>query len=265
MSVRLAQILAIMRYELKMIWRGRTLIVLLLSLLALCIINALVVSNARSSLGLLADGSGSDTAGLGMAVVFLSWSPLGITLALIVPIMFADLIPKDTQLGTRELLDTLPLSPGTYLAGKLAGVWLSLILGISAVMVITGGVWWATLGAYDLGPYLKMAIFGAWVLIVINTGMAVLLTAGQPGRRRAVSLMLLVFIGIPVFTAAGSMSNPDQLIWMLGPIRPAVLNYFLKLDITEAQLLLTIGIGLLEVFITWLVVREWLKWRNQRV
>lgn len=262
-SVQLAQIMAMMRYELKIIWRGRTLIVLLLSLLALCVIYALVVSStATTALEPLIKGSGGGTAGLALVVVFLAWSPLGITLALLVPILFADTIPKDTQLGIRELLDSLPISPGTYLTGKLAGIWLALLLSTSVVMVITGIIWRITLGAYEVGPYLNMMIFGAWALIIINTGIGVLLTTGQSERRRAVLLLLII---LPLFTWAGSMTNPNELMWMLNPIRPGILNYFLMLDITIAQLLTAIGVGFLEVLFAWLVAREWLKWRNQRV
>jgi hypothetical protein len=258
-SIQLAQLVAMMRYELKIIWRGRTLIVLLLALLALCVINALVVSSTSAAIS--PDGG---TAGAALMVVFMAWSPLGITLALLVPIMFADTIPKDTQLGIRELLDSLPVSPGTYLSGKLAGVWLALLVGTSVVMVITGIIWRIALGAYDVGPYLNMMIFGAWALILINTGLGVLLTAGQPGRRRAVGLLLLLFIIIPVFTSTGSMSAPTEPIWMLSPIRPTILSYFLHLDITAVQLLTAIGVGLIELCIVWLIMREWLKWHNQQ-
>ena len=120
----------------------------------------------------------------------------------------ADMIPKDRQTGVRELLDALPISRGIYLAGKLIGAWLALLSSLVIVGLVAPTFWFLRVGPFDLGPYLEMWLFGGVSLVIINTGISILLSVGQPTRRRAILLMVLIIVAIPLVTNLDLETDP---------------------------------------------------------
>lgn len=266
MSRQIAQVIAIARCEMLLVRRGRMFIVILLSLLALTGILVLVGSSNESG-QLLAPlvNEGVDEAGIAtgaaIVVVFLTWAPLAVTLALLLPVVISDTIPRDNQIGVRELLDSLPLTTGTYLAGKVLGVWVTWIGGISVVLVLTGILWWLVFGAFDPAPYFGMVIFGAWSLIILNAGAGTLISGTQPTRRRAVALMILLMIVLPILLPASL--EADSLPGLLSPVRVTILNYYLLIETSPGQLALAIGAGLIELVVIWFAVKGWLTWKQR--
>lgn len=109
--------------------------------------------------------------------------------------LLSDTIPLDRQYKVRELLDSAPLHRSIYLGGKVLSVWVGLLIGIALCFAAFQVVLALRYGAYDLLPLLL-----TWLVLVIPVTLlvsfsAILLTAWAGSRR----IGLLVSIGlIPV-------------------------------------------------------------------
>lgn len=123
-----------------------------------------------------------------------------VLLVIMLLLMNAETIPLDKQYHVRELLNTLPLGHVTYLGGKVLGVWVGLVAGLLVCMVVYIPVAWSRFGAFDLTTY-----FGLWGLLLIPcavfaSGLSVLGAAGASTRRAAVLVgIALIPIGLFVF------------------------------------------------------------------
>jgi hypothetical protein len=217
------------------------------------------------------------------AMLPVMWLGVFLIAVVMIPLVVADTIPKDQQVGVRELLDTLPLSPATYLAGKLFSLWFSLLAGLGLAAFIAGIVWWLMIGPFKLDLFLDLWFVGGMLLMFINAGLSTLLAAGQPTNRRAMMIggaySLLCLVGL------GFMFSADMGWWRwLNPARPAVMLYYL-LGISGAiqgndeliraamafvqqvasrgEVLRSLGAGLIQVGLVWLAAWQWLKLRRQ--
>ena len=154
-----------------------------------------------------------------------SWFPLYLGLLMVTTVV-AETIPKDRQLGLGDLLDTLPLTPGIYLVGKVLSVYAGLLGILMGAMVAIGAVWWWVLGPFELGLYLQIWIVGAAPLVVLNSGLAVLLAANLTTGRQA-AILGMMFAMLSVSTMFLTLPSP----WLnaIGPARSSLLFYFLRL------------------------------------
>lgn len=230
--VVLSQLAAIIRYEFQLQWRRAVLPALAIGLLMTPIIGAVVAySDFRGYRAALASGTLSPEvaqAEITAAMIPMIWLGAYLIATIMVPLIVADTIPKDKQVGIRELLDTLPLSSGAYLGGKLLSLWLSLFVVIILVMLISGSVWWFVIGPFDITLFLEVWVVGITWLVLINAGLSMLLAAGQPSTRRATLVgagyVLLCLVGVSF--AAAAATRPG---WWHGwnPARPLILLYYL--------------------------------------
>lgn len=258
MALQLAQISAIVRYEIKLMWRNRITVIILLGLLALSVTNVLsLTTTGRITLDSMLRNYGS----VG-AVIFFVWSPLGSGLALLLPLIVADTIPRDRHYGVWELLQSLPLATGNYLIGKIIGVCSLLLVGLWGIALVGGLLWAATLEAYDPQPYLSMMLFGIGSLVVMNGGLGVLITATQPTRRRAMGMVIFLLV-IPAMLALDSIVGVKTLAGMLLPTRRVILLHYLQQP--QPQLATAIIVGLVELVVVGLLVCTWINWRNQQI
>jgi ABC-type transport system involved in multi-copper enzyme maturation permease subunit len=258
-KMQMTQALGVARYEFRMLWRERALIVITLALLLMVLVSSWVATNEivgqnASAFEVMADTRLSVT----QVIIFVTWAPLGGSLALLVPVFMADMIPKDRQLRVHELLNTLPVSPTAYLVGKLLGAWLAIGSSLLIVMLVTLGFWWLRIGVFDLGPYLEMWLVGAIPLAIMNGGLGVLLPAALPTRGHATLLMTLMFVGMFLL-----ISNIEQDV--TSPVRGPIILYFLDLD--EAQITVdlfrqSIGMGFAQLAVVWTVIWGYLRWRQ---
>jgi hypothetical protein len=144
---------------------------------------------------------------------------------IVLPIAAADAIPRDRQLGVDELLETLPLSKAVYLSGKLLSLWVSVLAGLAAALLVIGLFWWFAIGPFDLGLYLEMGVLGAGTLAVLQSGLALLLSAGQPAQRRAVLVGLIVSLtGLSALIPSLQLVDPFWRNFSLS--RPALFVYY---------------------------------------
>jgi hypothetical protein len=102
--------------------------------------------------------------------------------------MLADTIPFDKQVKVRELLNTLPLPSAVYLGGKVLGVWAGLFIGLGLVAAAFGVYSRVQFGVFDIGLYVRL-----WLVLVlpgalIASGYTVVVNTLSPSRRVAVLL-----------------------------------------------------------------------------
>lgn len=279
MQTSFAQLRGMIWYEFRMHWRRRTLAVLLLAFMAITIVSVLILSSSLNQMGVTADETFRPY--ISAYAVLAAWMPLSVGLALVLPVMVADTIPLDRQYHVRDLLDSLPVPRAVYLAGKLFGLWAVLLASLAAALTITALIWLVSVGAFDARAYIEMAVVGAVSLALMNGGLGMLAAVGQPSRRRAIVLLVIllavVLLALPTF-----MDNWDLRqtygSQIMNPVRMPILNrYFFGIQV-EAGLSLenstlnpspellrdTVLAGFGQVALVWLLAWLWLRWRDGR-
>jgi hypothetical protein len=269
-ALHIAQLRGMLFYEFRMHWRRRALLIVILSVAVIVFFEMAVVSNSLR----VANEVDPDVArrAISATIVFSTWAPIGISLALILPIMVADTIPLDQQYRMRDTLDSLPLSRGVYLGGKLLGVWAAVLAGMFAIMLLTGVGWWILGGPYDIAVYVEMWVVGVAGIAILNSGMGVLISAGQPNRRRGI-LVVIIFLVL----TSGSIQGSDFLD-IVSPLRGPILSYYLfnsrqgigiepipaSLTSTPEAVLLTIIAGVIELVIIGVLVTAWMRYQDNK-
>jgi hypothetical protein len=213
-SLKLARLGAMMRYEWLMGWRRGTQRVVLVSALLFPQMLALV----GYLFGPLTDGSTAVSLSGWPEVLLLQSTGAAVlaniaTLVLIVlllPLTLSELIPLDRQYRTREILKALPLSPNLYLAGKLLSVWPALLIGLLLAALLSGALAWLQNGPYHVGTLVTFWLTGLIPLALFSSLMAVMLSAGQSSRRRAILTGLLA---APVALAASFLLPVNKFLF----------------------------------------------------
>ena len=277
-SLMLTQLLAIIRYEFLLQWRRVALPMVVIGLMVTPVLGAVIAwDDFHGYRQAIAEGTLAVEvvkAEITTAMLPVMWLGALLITVLLVPLVVSDTIPKDRQLGVRELLDTLPLFPAIYLTGKLLSLWSSLLAGVTLAAFIAGLVWWLAIGPFSLGLFLHLWFIGALGLSLINGGTSLLLAAGQPSSRRALLVVglyvLLCLIG------TGFIFDIEAGWWRwLNPARPMVVLYYWfgfpgavtgSDDWTRAgvayfqqatnslEVLLALGAGFIQVGLVWLLV-----------
>ena len=260
MNTQLAQLGRITYYEFRMHWRGRALLVLTLAIGVMNLFSIWIFS--ANMLPIELDAT--------YAAAGLISAPLTLTLAVLLPIIISDTIPKDQQYGVRELLDTLPLPKWVYLGGKVLGMWAGTLFGLLIVMIVNGIFYQFTIGNLNLRVYIELWLFAGASLLIINGSLGVLIPVGQPNRRRAVILMIALFV-LPLGFAAQIFDTTSVLAY-INPIRPAIVMYYIgnmgqnvsgNLNMfTSRDVVLTILVGLIQLALVTALAWGWLRWKE---
>jgi pimeloyl-ACP methyl ester carboxylesterase len=280
LPLALHQFSAMLRYEFLLQWRRRALSVIMLALIALPVLAA-VIFGRQALAGVAVSGLTPARARelVMQQMVPAVWMTLWLFLTLLVPVVVAETIPKDKHYGVRELLDSLPLSPGLYLAGKLVSMWAAVFAGLALGMVVIGAVWGLAVGPFDLRWYANVWLAGAAPMAFINPGLSLLLAAGQPTGRRALLVgigfaVVCVLLQVPGFLMLGSAwnilnpSHPVLFLYFLGTPNASPsddpLTLFLSHYITPEAVTWTVVAGLAQVLILWAVVWAWMRWKESQ-
>jgi hypothetical protein len=133
-----------------------------------------------------------------------------VLIVLLLPLTLSELIPLDRQYRTREILKALPLSPKLYLAGKVLSVWPALLLGLVLAALLSGALAWLQNGPYQVGTLATFWITGLIPLALFSSQVAVMLSAGQSSRRRAILTGLLA---APVALAASFLLPVNKFLF----------------------------------------------------
>jgi pimeloyl-ACP methyl ester carboxylesterase len=277
-----AQLGAMLRYEFLLQWRGAVVPALAAAFMVTPMVGAFIeLETFRGYQTALAHGTLAPAvarADITARLIPITWLGVALISTLMLPLAAANAIPRDREVGVRELLDALPLSPGVYLAGKLFGLWLSLFAGLVLAALVIGGVWRLMIGPFDMGLYTEMWLVNAALLVFINAGLSVLLAAGQPSTRRAI-LVGGVVVLLALMGMGFALVDNGWLQWF-NPARPAVHLYYVlgfpgalagNDERTQAvvafvrhlanppRVRLALATGLAQVGLVWLVVWQWLK------
>lgn len=284
MKQTLAQSLAIARYEFLMLWRQRAAPVLTLSLIALPVFFAFFVygETARDSLPLLDQMTPAQRQEYAIVVTaslqFFTWAATYLILIALTPIMMSELIPKDRQYGVREILDGLPLGPGTYLNGKILGALAVTLSGIVGALIIVLLVWQIMFRSIYLPMILSAWLGGGSALLFLNTSTAILLAAGQPTRKRAFAIGAVFAFACLVFMTAAVASHSgtiDYKWWEIAsPARSVFYSYFIdgifetmsgaiySTNFDNARAVWqTVLVGLAELGVIWFFARKYVQTR----
>lgn len=245
-------ILGIAYYEYRLHWRGISLRVLALTTLLVTCVGLLIWNS-------LPEGQFARVfnveGGISTSVVqtFLTFPALICVVVFIFPVAASECIPVDKHHRTIELIDSLPVTPVEYLAGKLLGYWLAGLMIILVAALINGGLWWLTLPGYDIIRYGELW-FVAALVFMINSGIGILLGGTQPNRIRAAALVICVLIAATVLLAGAddarqptsvlSFANPAHLSLIVAYIDPGMSD---GLHLTSANVSLSLLGGLIEV------------------
>ncbi len=273
MKMQLAQIGAMVRYEIKMHWRRRALLVVTLALLVISVGFALLMGASLQGVQFTPDVEFD----VSLAFIPSSWFGIYVTLVALLPVIVSDTIPKDEHFGVRDLLDSLPLSPGVYMLGKLVGMWVSVTLGLLFVMVMSWVVWLLILGFFNPRAFLETWLIGAVLVMVMNCSMSMLLSAWAKSRRSAISVgvvftTLCIFLLIVGLNAINAGRDSIDFWFNFSPARPAFFWHFGRLQdmlgadalpaiITGSDLWQTIMFGLLQIMALWIGIWGWIRWR----
>ncbi|MCC7358025.1 MAG: hypothetical protein IT317_01010 [Anaerolineales bacterium] len=256
--MRLAQLLGLLRYEAIMYLRRRGWLVLWLAVPALPLLFALNVARQRLAAGAAGEVNAE---ALTRAAVYFTLGPVFVTQMILLPLLAADSLPRDRQLGVRELLDSLPLSTGVYLGGKLLGLWASLALGVALALGLTG-LAWRLVGPMDFAPYLELWVVRLGGLIWINGSLGLLLGAGQPNRPRAV-LLGAALVAVMLFTLApGMLAAPGATARIWNPARAAMLTPWPFEAQSRRDVWQTLAVGAGQVALLALAMWAWLRRRR---
>jgi hypothetical protein len=209
------------------------------------------------------------------------------------PVVVADAIPRDREVGVRELLRGLPWGHGVYLAGKLLSVWGGVVCGMAVAAVLSLLVGWVFLGAQDVRAHLVLWGYSLLPVALYVSGMGTLLAATQSTRRRAA----LVGVAFAVYCVAMLLTTSFTLWDALSLARPssvfAVQQAYLEQEIAglaqaygsfsyldtfgrtsiaaialefgipQGLVPLTLGSGALQVALAWLAVWLWMQWKER--
>lgn len=261
MNLQIAQISRVAYYEFRMHWRERSLLVVMLAIGVMNVISILLMASNAIPLGI----------DMHRAIAALLAAPISVALSILLPIIVSGTIPKDEQWGVRELFDTLPMSPGVYLAGKVLGLWAGVLVGLLVLAVVVGVLYRAIVGSFDLLLYIEMWLLVGVSLVVLNGTLGVLVPAGQPNRRRAVVLMVVVFT-LPFLLLQGSFDTSSLLAYV-NPIRFAIVMHYstalnnsmtIPVDATR-DLIATLVAGVAELVLVAALVWGWMRWKGEHV
>lgn len=211
--------------------------------------------------------------------LILGVTPVSLLLVLLaLPPVLAETVARDQQFGLDELRDTLPISPGLYLAGKVGGVWLGVGLMVGMVALLSALFAWVRLGPLHVVPYARIWLTTILPAGLFVSGMSVLLAAAQPSRKRAtlvggmVALYSMVTVVFTVnrvydwlhavmpsawFTVAmrTAFQYMGETVELPAPLLPMA-------DVPMAFVRQTAVATALQLFFAWLLMVGWWRWRR---
>lgn len=209
---------AIVRYELLMAWRRRSLPILWVLLLVGVLGFSLLVKSVNQQTPAVeqsvARNVGDDgpewARGLDVVETTNTISLINVLIAgmifytIGVTLMMGETIPLDRQFKVRELLDTLPLNRATYLGGKLLGAWAGLLAGTVVVGVICALAIRLIFGTYDLRVFVAL-----WVAMLVPESLLAaalsVLASSQAGSRRVAVMIGLLLIPVVMTLAVSAV------------------------------------------------------------
>lgn len=196
-----------------------------------------------------------------------------VTMAAIVialPALLADTIPLDRRQGMRELLKSLPLSDGVYLAGKVLGV-------LGASTLLWGGVilFEALLIRIAIGPFQSQFYLAQIILAVVPAFLfvacaSVLLAVGQRSQMGS-ALVGIALTGYSLVISLVTSTGAPRRWGILSPASGIAFSYSLdkwgapfgiytrSYPVSATDVTLTLALGLFQLVVLALTAWIWLR------
>ena len=128
---------------------------------------------------------------------------------------------------------------------------------------------WVLIGPYHLAQFAGTWLAFSWGIGLINSGLSLLLAAGQPTRRRAI-IIGVVFAALCLFANISLIGQSDPLWNLLSPGRQAISIHFMLeawRDQVMTQIAPTADVlwsllgGVIEIAVVWTIVWAWMRRR----
>lgn len=191
-------------------------------------------------------------------------------LFVMLPMLTVEIFARDRQIGVYELLRTFPVTPLTYILGKLVAVMSVVLLGVVVISAVIGIYWWLQIGAFDLLWFVGNVFLTLGVPALIACGLSALLAISQPTRRRAV-FVGLIYLVVTAVLFARSFASDIIFLDYIATSRPLLIRYHIlptlrafnmaqdTADVTVIHLLLTNVVALLQLILLVFLGNQWLK------
>ncbi len=222
MKTTIYQLGAMMRYEFKMGWRRRLLPILLILAAAGALLSTTAIQSfkdvympAAQSADKSAEQSRIEYLQATVSLMISSQINYIVLMGGAV-IMFAEIVSRDRQLKTFNLLRSLPFGSGAYLIGKLLGTWATVLAAAAISALITGAAGGLILGAYDFPSYLVYLLVALVPPLLFASGLSMLVTSAQPTRRRAVIVAMLI-IPVALYAYVRTLTDLTNISMVLNP------------------------------------------------
>jgi ABC-type transport system involved in multi-copper enzyme maturation permease subunit len=192
----------------------------------------------------------------------------------ILPIVTAQAIPSDRQLGVDEILRSQPLTGGTYLAGK--------VLGMLSAVLLTGGIigmvhvllHFLLVGPIHSPFYLEMTLLSALPLLIWASAIGVLAGCFLRTRRAAILIGVVVGLAGPPSWSLAFRPPPDLPFYVphlsllsRQPASDFVLQQYGMLPswvppVTVEELVRSYVLALMILLVATIAARLWLFWKE---
>lgn len=144
----------------------------------------------------------SSTAGITVSSVQMAWVDLLLASFVLLPAATATSLPADRRFGVAELLHSTPMSAGSYLAGKVLGVVVTVVLfGLIPLGAFFGVLEWMFLDAFQVGvPADLVGFFVKFTLLdglpILFWGLTIGILGGSVFRTRRAAVFPGLLAGI---------------------------------------------------------------------
>jgi ABC-type Na+ efflux pump permease subunit len=218
----------------------------------------------------------------------MAWPMLLLTSFLLLPTVTATSLPADRKFGVAELLHSTPISGGSYLAGKVLGVGVTVVLiSLIPLGLFFGVLEWTFLNAFQVSvPADVVGFFVKFTLLdglpILGWGLTIGILAGSTFRTRRAAVfpgfvagILSIFFWLVAFSAP-TMQLDVATYFLLLNYHSVAMDNMAKLTGSIPPPLLGEGapvIGIGRVIIMYLIIaftlfslaglaRLWLKWKE---
>lgn len=271
-----SQLWGVVWYELRLQWVRRSLVIMGVCFALILLLFLFLVTAELEPV----PGAGEEIQVTAVTFsLLLGVTPVSLLLLLLaLPPVVAEAVARDQQYELAELRDTLPVSMGVYLLGKVGGVWLGVCLMVGLVMGLSALFAWLRLGPLHLVPYARV-----WLMTILPaglyvSGLSVLLAAAQPSRKRATlvgGLVALYSLVTVVFTVnrvydwihaampsawltvalGGAFQYMAETVELPTPLMPLA-------DVPASFVWQTAVATAFQLFLAWLLMWGWWRWRR---
>ena len=195
------------------------------------------------------------------------WLALGV-----LPIVAAPAIPADRQFGVAELLRSLPLSGGIYLAGKVLGTVAAVLLTGATVLTLHVLLHLALVGQLNPGLYLELTLLSALPLLVWAPAAGGLAACSVRTRRAAIFIGALVSLAGPLCWGLAFRANLRPFVGTASQLSRQVASDFVLgryglhpswvPPVTGQEVARGLLVALLELLAVGIFARLWLWWKE---